>query len=58
MVRNEALKQLLERLEDEYGNLDDACGCTVLCNKKEYKWLSLAIIKSMIEEVDRNYDTK
>ena len=58
MVKDKMLKRLLDKLKDEYGNLDDACGCTVLCNNGEYKWLSLAIIKNMIEEVDREYDAE
>jgi hypothetical protein len=56
MVKNPVLKQLVKRLESEYGNLDKACGCTVCCNNGEYKWFSTKIIKQLIEEIDELND--
>ena len=55
MIKDEMLKHLLKRLEQEYGDLDSACGCTVLCKDGQYRWLSLEIIKNIIDEVDRKY---
>lgn len=52
MIKNPVLKQLVKRLEGEYGNLDKACGCTVCCNQNEYKWFSTKIVKDLIKEID------
>ena len=52
MIANEALRQLVERLEDEYGDLNKACGCTVCFKGSEHKWFSTKIIKDIIVELD------
>lgn len=58
MIANEALRQLVERLEDEYGDLNKACGCTVCFKDNQHKWFSTKIIKDIIEEIDEKiYNT-
>ena len=52
MIKNPVLQQLVKRLENEYGNLDKACGCTVQCYDGKYKWFSTKIIKDLIKEID------
>lgn len=52
MVKNPILKQVIKKLENTYGDLDKACGCTVCCTNGEYKWFSTKIVKEIIEEID------
>jgi hypothetical protein len=52
MVKNPILKQVIRKLENVYGDLDKACGCTVLCKDEEYKLFSTKIVKEVIEEID------
>ena len=56
MIKNTVLKQLIKKLENEYGDLDKACGCTVCCNNGEYKWFSTKIVKDLIKEIDELND--
>ena len=52
MIANEALRQLVEKLEDEYGNLNQTHGCTVYFKGGKHKWFSTKIIKDIIVELD------
>jgi hypothetical protein len=40
--------ELLELLENKYGDLDNECGCSVFVNG-EYEWLSIKNIVDIIE---------
>ena len=42
-------QELLELLEQKYGDLTDECGCSVHVNG-EWEWLSVADIVRLIEE--------
>ena len=41
--------ELLEAIENKYGNLNDSCGCSVYHNG-EYVWLSVADIVEIIND--------
>jgi hypothetical protein len=56
MVKDEALRELLERIEVKYGDLDNTRGCAISTDKG-YEWLSIANIVELIEEVDREFDS-
>lgn len=42
-------EELLERLAEKYGNLNDSCGCSIFVNG-EYEWLSVADIVGVIDD--------
>ena len=42
-------EELLEAIENKYGDLTDECGCSVYVNG-EYEWLSVADIVALINE--------
>lgn len=48
-------QELLELLEQKYGDLTDECGCSVYVNG-EYEWLSVADIVRIIEACDTYED--
>ena len=54
-IKDEALRELLERIEVKYGDLDNIRGCYISTNKG-YEWLSIANIVELIKEVDREFD--
>ena len=47
-------EELLQAIENKYGDLTDECGCSVYVNG-EYEWLSVADIVSIINECE-TYD--
>ncbi len=49
-MNNPILKELLDKLEQVYGDLDDDRGCYL-----DRKWLSVKNIVELIEEVDADY---
>ena len=54
-IKDEALRELLERIEVKYGDLDNTRGCAISTDRG-YAWLSVANIVELIEEVDREFD--
>ena len=42
-------QELLQAIENKYGDLTDDCGCSVYVNG-EYEWLSVADIVQIINE--------
>ena len=55
-MNNEILQMLLDRLEDEYGNLSDDSGAySFNDNTSEYVWLSVSRIVDIIKDVDQDY---
>ena len=57
MVKNEMLREVLDKLEEKYGDLNDESGCSVFNdNICQYEWLSVADIVKVIEEVDEMYN--
>jgi hypothetical protein len=55
-AKNETLQELLNMLEQKYGNLHDDDGCYVVDSNGEYVWLSVAEIVDTILELDAMYD--
>ena len=43
-------EELLQALEDKYGDLTDYCGCNVFVELGHYEWLSVADIVDIINE--------
>ena len=57
MVKNEMLREVLDKFEEKYGDLNDESGCSVFNdNICQYEWLSVADIVKVIEEVDEMYN--
>ena len=57
MVKDEMLREVLDRLKEKYGDLNDESGCSVFNdNTCKYEWLSVADIVKIIEEVDEMYN--
>lgn len=52
-VQNPVLKELLNRIEDEYGCVITNVGC--VCNNS---WLSVKAITMMIHELDKDLRSK
>ena len=53
MVKNEMLKEVLDMLEEKYGDLNNQRGSYVFNdNTGQHEWLSVADIVSIIEEID------
>lgn len=54
-MKNPILKDVLEKIEQVYGNLDDEMGCYVHTDNG-HQWLSIKNIVEIINEVDREND--
>lgn len=54
-MKNPILQDVLEKIEQVYGNIDDEMGCYVYTDNG-HQWLSIKNIVELINEVDKEND--
>lgn len=55
ILNNVILQEVLDRIEAQYGDLENECGCSVSTDNG-WAWLSVANIVEIIQRVDEMFE--